>query len=70
MLLAALSSSSIFLCPDEEMEGGKKKGEKKSSKKEKEKETQPSLKKTHSFSSADDINKMRVSGETKRQQVM
>ncbi|XP_025090124.1 protein KIAA0100-like isoform X2 [Pomacea canaliculata] len=44
---------------DEEMEGGKKKGEKKSSKKEKEKETQPSLKKTHSFSSADDINKMR-----------
>ncbi|XP_076453404.1 protein hobbit-like isoform X2 [Babylonia areolata] len=46
---------------EEDLEGGKKRAEKKSSRKEREKEKEPpsSLKKSQSFSSADDIHKMR-----------
>nr|KAG5698428.1 hypothetical protein BaRGS_006623 [Batillaria attramentaria] len=46
---------------DDELEGGKKKGDKKASKKDREKEKEPaaSMKKNPSFSSADEIHKMR-----------
>ncbi|KAL8564429.1 hypothetical protein ACOMHN_057451 [Nucella lapillus] len=46
---------------EEDLEGGKRKAEKRSVKKEREKEKEPasSLKKSQSFSSADDIHKMR-----------